>query len=282
MSSKATIAALQTSPKATMEEALEETLELAAEAVAFGATFLGTPEYCGGLVSEGAALIPPHDDEAGHAYLKGIKRFAANENVWILVGSVAVTAPDGRIYNRGFLIDGSGQVRSRYTKIHMFDIQLSETDVYRESASVEPGDEAVLMDTPLGAMGHTICYDLRFPLLYRDLTQAGAAVLAVPAAFTKKTGEVHWHVLNRARAIENGAFVFAPCAVGSVPGGGEAYGHSLIVDPWGKVLADGGAEPGVVMAEIDLDQVAEARARIPSLSHDRAFEFRPNVASRVA
>ncbi len=282
MSSTATIAALQTSPKATMAEALDETLALAKEAVAAGAAFLGTPEYCGGLVSDGAALVPPHSDESNHDYLTGLQRFAAQADVWVLVGSVAITAPNGRIYNRGFLIDGAGNIRSRYTKIHMFDIQLSETDVYRESASVEAGNQAVLMDTPLGKMGHTICYDLRFPQLYRDLAQAGAELLAVPAAFTKKTGEVHWHVLNRARAIENGAFVFAPCAVGPVPGGGEAYGHSLIIDPWGKILAEGGTEPGVVLAEIDMAAVGEARGRIPSLTHDRSFTFEQQTASRVA
>ncbi len=277
-----TVAAIQTSPQATMAAALDETLSLAADAMAAGAVFLGTPEYCGGLVSDGPVLVPPHAHEDEHAYLSGIKRFAADNAVWFMVGSVAITAPGGRIFNRGFLIDDSGQIRSRYTKIHMFDIQFTEADVYRESASVEAGSEAVLMDTPVGKMGHTICYDLRFPYLYRELAQAGAQVLAVPAAFTKKTGELHWHVLNRARAIENGAYVFAPCAVGDVPGGGEAYGHSLIVDPWGAVVADGGDKPGIVLAEIDVAVSDEARGRIPSLSHDQALSTgsvrRTNVA----
>ncbi|MFK7943918.1 MAG: nitrilase-related carbon-nitrogen hydrolase, partial [Paracoccaceae bacterium] len=160
----------------------------------------------------------------------------------------------------------------RYDKIHMFDIQLSATQVYEESAMVSPGDSAALHETPWGMLGHTICYDVRFPHLYRDLSQAGAEMLAVPAAFTKATGEMHWHILNRARAIENGAFVIAPCAQGAVPGGGEAYGHSLIIDPMGNVLADGGEKPGVVMARIDLDDVATARAKIPSLSHDRPYQ----------
>ena len=265
------IAALQTSPQSGMAAALDETLSLASEAVTAGARFLGTPEYCGGLVSDGPALVPPHAHEDEHAYLLGVKKFAAEKGVWFLVGSVAITGPSDRIFNRGFLVDDTGQVRSRYTKIHMFDIQLSETAVYRESASVEPGSEATVMDTPLGKMGHTICYDLRFPTLYRELALAGAEILAVPAAFTKKTGEVHWHVLNRARAIENGAYVFAPCSVGEVPGGGAAYGHSLVVDPWGKVIAEGGEKPGVVLAEIDITQVNHARARIPSLAHDREF-----------
>jgi len=265
-----------------MEAALDETLALAEQAIAAGATFLGTPEYCGGLVSDGPALVPPHAAEESHHYLAGVQRFAAEHNVWFLVGSVAITAPDNRIYNRGFLIDDSGQVRSRYTKIHMFDIQLSETAVYRESASVVPGTEAVLMETPVGNMAHTICYDLRFPALYRELALAGAEVLAIPAAFTQRTGEVHWHVLNRARAIENGAFVFAPCSVGDVPGGGAAYGHSLIVDPWGAVLADGGEQTGVVVAEIDLSQATAARNRIPSLAHSMPFTLNANKPAAVA
>ena len=279
---KSVVAALQTSPQASMAAALDETLSMAQEAVAAGARFLGTPEYCGGLVSDGPALVPPHAHEEDHAYLSGVKQFAAEKGVWFLVGSVAITGPDGRLYNRGFLVDDAGQVRSRYTKIHMFDIQLSETSVYRESASVEPGSQATLMDTPLGKMGHTICYDLRFPNLYRELALAGAEILAVPAAFTKKTGEVHWHVLNRARAIENGAYVFAPCSVGDVPGGGEAYGHSLIIDPWGKVIADGGDTTGVVMAEIDLAKVSQARARIPSLLHGREYSLQSTDTAAVA
>lgn len=277
-----TVAALQTSPQKTMAAALDETLVLAAEAVAAGAVFLGTPEYCGGLVSDGPVLVPPHMHEENHEYLNGIKRFSADNKVWFLVGSVAITAPQGRIFNRGFVVDDTGRVRSRYTKIHMFDIQFTEADVYRESASVEAGSEAVLLETPIGKVAHTICYDLRFPYLYRALTQAGAQVLAVPAAFTKKTGELHWHVLNRARAIENGAYIFAPCAVGSVPGGGEAYGHSLIVDPWGAVVADGGDTPGVVLAEIDVSITEQARGRIPSLSHDREMTIDRGYSSDVA
>ena len=277
-----TVAALQTSPQATMTDALDETLSLANEAVAAGAGFLGTPEYSGGLISDGPALVPPHAPEHEHAYLEAISKFASDNKVWFLVGSVAITGPSGRIYNRGFLFDNTGQVRSRYTKIHMFDIQLSDTAVYRESAMVEPGTEAVLMDTPIGKMAHTICYDLRFPNLYRELSVAGAEVLAIPAAFTKKTGEVHWHVLNRARAIENGAYVFAPCAVGDVPGGGAAYGHSLIIDPWGKIIAEGGEAPGILMAEIDLSQVSQARARIPSLSENKDFSLQSGTSVAVA
>jgi predicted amidohydrolase len=271
MASVSTLAALQTTPQAQMTVALDETLSFAQEAVAAGATFVGTPEYCGGLASDGEVITPPHADEDSHAYLNGVKQFAVDSGVWFLVGSVAITAPNGRIHNRGYLIDDHGQIRARYDKIHMFDIQLSADEVFRESATVEPGLTATVSETPIGKIGHTICYDLRFGHLYRDLARRGAEILGVPSAFLKQTGAAHWHVLNRARAIENGAFVFAPGLVGQVPGGPEVYGHSLIIDPWGQILAEGGEDPGIVMAEIDLDQVARVRARIPSLCHDRPF-----------
>ena len=265
------IACLQTRPMPDFASALDEALGLAGQAVDAGAEFLLLPEYCGGLKSDGAALTPPVAAEGEHPVLRGLRDFAAERSVWIMVGSIAVQGPGGKIINRGYVLDGSGQIVSRYDKIHMFDIQLSETEVYRESATISPGDRAALVETPFGRVGHTICYDLRFPQLYRDLAQAGADILTAPAAFTKKTGEAHWHILNQARAVENGAFMISPCAIGPVPGGGEAYGHSLIVAPWGEVLADGGDKPGVVMADVDLSLVAAARGRIPSISHDRAF-----------
>lgn len=265
------IACLQTAPRATFEAALSEALELAEHAAQEGAELIALPEYCGGLRTEASAIAAPAAPEAEHPVLQGLAKFAADRGVWLLVGSVAVPGPGGKIRNRGFVIGPEGSVRSRYDKIHMFDIQLSEAETYRESAMVSPGAAACLTDAAGARIGHTICYDLRFPALYRDLAQAGAEILAVPAAFTKKTGEAHWHVLNRARAIENGAFVVSPCAIGPVPGGGEAYGHSLIIGPWGEVLADGGAERGVAMARVDLDEVAAARAKIPSLAHDRPF-----------
>ncbi len=265
------IACLQTRPMPDFDSAITEALGLAERAVAEGAELLCLPEYCGALVSRDGVIVPPSAPEADHPALAALRDFAASKQVWMQVGSVAVDGPDGRIVNRGFLLDAGGGIRARYDKIHMFDIQLSETEVYRESTFVSPGSAAVIEETPWGSVGHTICYDLRFPQLYRDLARAGAEILTVPAAFTAKTGAAHWHVLNRARAIENGAFVVAACAFGPCPGGGAAYGHSLIVDPWGKVLADGGEGPAVVGAVIDLDEVAAARARIPSLSHDRSY-----------
>ncbi|MCP4073477.1 MAG: carbon-nitrogen hydrolase family protein [Hyphomicrobiales bacterium] len=265
------IACLQTRPRPDFQSALEEALGLAEIAVKDGADIIALPEYCGGLKTEGAIITPPVAQENEHPVLKGLCEFAAAREVWIIVGSVAVPGSNGKILNRGFIINDKGSIASRYDKIHLFDIQLSETEVYQESARVCGGQQAVLSHTPFALIGYSICYDLRFPGLYRDLAQAGAEILVVPAAFTKKTGEAHWHVLNRARAIENGAFVVAPCAIGPIEGGGESYGHSLIVDPWGEILADGGTSPGVVQATIDPEQVALTRAKIPSLTHDRTY-----------
>ena len=273
-----TIACLQTRPMPDFDSAIPEALGLAEKAAADAAELLCLPEYCGALVSRGGVIVPPAAPEDAHPVLAALKDFAATSRVWIQVGSIAVDGPDGRIVNRGFLLDDQGAIRARYDKIHMFDIQLSEAEVYRESTYVSPGATAVIEETPWARIGHTICYDLRFPQLYRDLAQAGAEVLTVPAAFTAKTGAAHWHVLNRARAIENGAFVVATCAHGPCPGGGAAYGHSLIIDPWGAVLADGGEGPGVAMATIDLDAVAQARAKIPSLTHDRSYKRPPGFA----
>ncbi|MEX3007750.1 carbon-nitrogen hydrolase family protein [Hoeflea sp. TYP-13] len=276
------IACLQTRPQPDFDSALAEAWMLAETAVSVGAQLIVLPEYCGGLRTEGAAFAPPATAENTHPVLAGLRDFARSQGVWVVIGSLAVTGPAGKIYNRGFVIDDDGAIRSRYDKIHLFDIDLSETESYRESALVSGGRQAVLVETPFGVLAHTICYDLRFPGLYRELAQAGAEILLVPAAFTKVTGEAHWHILNRARAIENGAFVVAPCAVGPVEGGGESYGHSLIIDPWGEVLADGGDLQGIVHATIDLGQVAETRQRIPSLFNDQHFALSKGHGRDVA
>jgi predicted amidohydrolase len=262
--------------------ALDEAMPLAQSAVKAGADILFLPEYCGGLKTQGAAVAPPSYPQEAHPFLQAMQQFASSARVWINLGSIAVDAPDGRILNRGYMIDDTGTLRGHYDKINMFDIQLSETEVYRESATVSPGDTAVIHDTPFARIGHTICYDLRFPELFRSLAQGGAEILICPAAFTRKTGDAHWHVLNRARAIENTAFVISPCAIGNVPGGGECYGHSLVISPWGEVIADGGTLPGVVQAKIDMDMVSEASAKIPSLSHDRPFTLSNSPNRRVA
>ncbi len=267
------IACLQTRPQAEFSSALDEALPLAEAAVQAGADMIFLPEYCGGLASDGARLVPPVASENSHPVLSAFRDFARSHKVWVLLGSIAVEGPAGKFLNRGYMIDDAGDLRGHYDKIHLFDVEISPSQIYRESDSVCPGTEAVIYDTPWGRIGHTICYDLRFAGLYRTLAKAGADILCCPAAFTKTTGEAHWHVLNRARAIETGCYMVAPCAIGPVPGGGESYGHSLVVNPWGEVVADGGTLPGVVSAHLDLDKVAETRARIPSLTHDRDYAY---------
>ena len=270
MSASLHIACLQTRPQPTMEAAIDEAIPMAEAAVDAGAQMLFLPEYCGGLKSDGRAFVPPATSEEDHPVLAAAQEFAARRSVWVHLGSIAVSGVGSKLINRGFMISDSGSVFGRYDKIHLFDVDLDQAS-YRESDTVSPGEAAILHDTPLAIIGHTICYDLRFPHLFRELAQAGAQILTCPAAFTKVTGEAHWHVLNRARAIENTRFLVAACAVGAVDGGGESYGHSLIVDPWGQILADGGDAPGVVSAVLDLDLIAQAAGRIPSLSHDRPF-----------
>ena len=277
MAREVRIGCLQTRPLATFDEAIAEARRLAGDAVAAGAELVCLPEYCGGLKSENGLFAPPTAPEPQHPVLDALRSFATDAGVWMLIGSIAVDGPGDRLVNRGYAIDDRGDIRARYDKIFLFDVDLSPTQQYRESAVVAPGEHAVVVDTPWGRLGMTICYDLRFPQLYRALAQAGAEILAVPAAFTKVTGEAHWHVLNRARAIENGAVVVAPCAVGAVPGGGAAYGHSLVVSPWGEVLADGGDGVGFVVTTVDIESVASARSRIPSLQHDRRFSH-PEVS----
>ncbi len=267
----ARVACLQTRPRATFGEAIAELLPLATRAVRGGAQLLCLPEYCGGLTSDGPLFRPPSAAENEHPVLKRLREFAADNDVWMLVGSIAIAAENGLILNRTYVLDDSGNVAARYDKIHLFDIQLSPQVRFEESAVVTPGNKAVVASTPLGQIGLSICYDLRFPRLYRRLAQGGADILAVPAAFTKVTGLAHWHVLNRSRAIENGAYVIAPGATGEVPGGGECFGHSLIIDPWGRILADGGEGPGIIHAEVDVSRVEEMRGKISSLSRGREF-----------
>ena len=265
------IGCVQTPALPTFDEAIEAACRLAGDAVAAGAELVCLPEYCGGLKSDNGVLKPPAAPEASHPVLDALRAFTRDAGVWMLIGSVAVDGPEGRLINRGFMVDDKGEIRARYDKIHLFDVDLSETERYRESAVINPGGQAVVTDTPWGRLGMSTCYDLRFPHLYRSLAHAGAEILAVPAAFMKVTGQAHWHVLNRARAIENGAVVVAPCAVGPVPGGGAVYGHSLIVSPWGEILAEGGDGVSTIVATVDMETVASVRRRVPSLRHDRPF-----------
>jgi predicted amidohydrolase len=255
---------------------LPETLALVRKAAAGGAQFILTPECTNGLSSSRAhqALVFRH--EGDDPTLAALRSVAADLGIWLLIGSLAVLThdADGRFANRSFLIGPDGAIVARYDKIHMFDVDVSHTEKYRESSGYRPGDKAVLAQTPLGTIGMTICYDVRFAALYRHLAQAGAQILTIPAAFNDITGAAHWEVLLRARAIETGCFVLAPAQTGvhaeTVGGKGRrSWGHSMVVSPWGEVLVNGGTDPGVYFADVDLAQVAAARARVPSLTHDR-------------
>ncbi|MGY2735951.1 carbon-nitrogen hydrolase family protein [Sphingomonas sp. UYP23] len=247
-----------------------------AEAAAAGAAMLFTPEMSG-LVDRDrgrAAKVLCGEDE--DAVLAAVRAAAAEHRLWVHLGSLAVHGEDGRLANRGFVIDDTGAIRARYDKLHLFDVDLPSGESWRESASYAPGEGAVVVDTPAGALGLSICYDLRFADLYRALSNAGATVLAVPAAFTRPTGLAHWHVLLRARAIEAGAYVVAAAQTGLHADGRATYGHSLVIDPWGEVMLDMGEAAGIGYAEIDLARVADVRARIPVLAHRRPI---PEVAS---
>jgi len=236
------------------------------------AEFILLPEMVAMLEPDNAAVLKKCVPEAEDPALKTFRGLAVETGAWILVGSLLFKEPGkSRVVNRSLLVDPSGNITARYDKLHLFDVDVGDGQFYKESATVEPGESAVLGATPWGLLGLSICYDLRFAYLYRALAQAGAAMLAVPAAFTYATGKAHWHILARARAIETGSFVLAPNQCGTHAEGRKTWGHSLIVDPWGEVIADGGEEIGVVSGEIDLDAVIEARRKIPALKHDRDF-----------
>ena len=246
-------------------------------AAAGGAGFVLTPECTNGLSSSRDHQRRVLHAEADDPSLAALRAEAVRAGIWLLIGSLALltTDVDGRFANRSFLIAPDGRIAARYDKIHMFDVNVSETEVYRESAGYRPGGAAVLVDTPFARIGMTVCYDIRFPGLYRSLAQAGAQILTVPAAFNHITGAAHWETLLRARAIECGAFVLAPAQTGFHPEQGgkgrRTHGHSLAIAPWGEVLVDAGAEPGITLVDLDLARVPEARARVPSLAHDRPF-----------
>ncbi|MQT12182.1 carbon-nitrogen hydrolase family protein [Segnochrobactrum spirostomi] len=249
------------------------------EAAAAGAVYVQTPEMTNLLERDRAALfdkIALEEADQGLATLKGLAR---ELGITLHIGSFAIRRPDGAVANRGFVIGPDGTVAARYDKIHMFDVDLANGESWRESATYQPGDVAVVTDLADIRLGLAICYDLRFPHLFRGHAKAGAGLLSVPAAFTRQTGEAHWHVLLRARAIENGAFVVAAAQAGQHEDGRETYGHSLIVDPWGRVLAEAATEPGIIVAEIDPALVDEARGRIPALKNERAFA--PSTAPRL-
>lgn len=243
-------------------------------AVDAGADLVAFPEYFGGVRSDGATYIPTAFPEAEHPVLSAMRESAKAAHVWLLLGSLGIAVDGGKIANRQYVIDADGGIAAHYDKIHLFDVDLGPGEVHTESATISPGSEAVVAQTPWGGIGLSVCYDLRFPELYQALALTGAFMLAVPAGFTRLTGSAHWHVLNRARAIETGSYVIAPCQNGTLAGGATCYGHSLVVDPWGAVLADGGEDEGFVIADIDPAKSADARRRIPALANARDFTVR--------
>jgi predicted amidohydrolase len=242
------------------------------QAAGTGAELIATPEMTTLLDRRPGAVWEKSTTEEADPGLKAFRQLAKDLNVTLLIGSIAIRVGEGKCANRSFLIAPDGLVRARYDKIHMFDVQLNAGNVYRESDSFAAGGEAVVADLPAAALGMTICYDVRFPDLFRQLAYDGAKVIAVPAAFTKITGEAHWHVLLRSRAIETGCFVIAPAQGGRHQDGRETFGHSLIIDPWGEIIAEAGVDPGFITATLDLSKVDEARGKIPSLKHVRPFK----------
>ena len=249
-------------------EAVTRLVRLAGEA---GADFISLPENVSMLEPRGRLIKEKARPADAHPALEAFQALAKDVDAWLLVGSLTVKLTGEKVANRSYLLDANGAIVAWYDKIHMFDVDLPGGESYRESAIFEPGGRAVVAATPWGGLGMSVCYDLRFAALYRSLAKAGARFLTVPSAFTRVTGEAHWHALLRARAIENGCYVIAPAQCGEHAEGRQTFGHSLIIDPWGEVLADGGTEVGIIMAEIDPAKVDDARRMIPSLGHDRPF-----------
>jgi predicted amidohydrolase len=273
-----TVACVQTTAGPDVKTNIINASALVREAHKSGATLIVLPEVTNIIDMDRSAMAEKLSAEVDDISLVAFCTLAVELKVWLLLGSLGLkheTALNAegkpKFANRSFLIGDDGVVRNRYTKIHLFDVDLGAGETYQESKSYEPGNETVVADTPWGKLGMTICYDIRFPHLYRKLAQAGAKFLSIPAAFARPSGKAHWHVLMRARAIENGCYVFAAAQCGEHGGGRSTYGHSLIVDPWGEILADGGTEIGFVLAEVDTSLVDEVRRKIPSLTHDRDY-----------
>ncbi len=247
-------------------------VEGVSEAASRGAELVATPEVCSLMDIRPGALAQKAVREDSDVCLRRMRELAADNEIHLLLGSMPIALGDGQFANRSFLIGPVGDILARYDKMHMFDVKLSDTESYRESATYRPGDGLVTAEAAGARLGLSICYDLRFPMLYRRLAQAGAEILTIPAAFTRTTGQAHWHVLLRARAIETGCFVIAPAQGGTHEDGRETFGHSLVISPWGEVIAEKPDDaPGLLMAEIDLTEVADARRRVPSLSLERPF-----------
>ena len=266
---KFTVACIQNCAIDDLDHNIADTTELARSAAKNGAQLICLPEYFTCIEPRDTLYLDRGYGEHNHPALTHFPALARELGIWILLGSLSIKLSDRKVANRSFLLNSGGEVVQSYDKIHLFDVSLKRGESYRESNTVAPGNRACVADLPWGRLGFSVCYDLRFPQLYRTLGHAGADFISIPAAFTATTGAAHWHVLVRARAIETGCFIFAPGQCGERPWGRRTYGHSLIVDPWGEVIADAGNDRGYILAEIDPGKVAEARTMIPTLSHDR-------------
>lgn len=258
-------------------EAAEAAIRRAVEG---GADYILTPENTSLMVLSTKKLFASTQPEEVNQCVERFAALARELGIWLHIGSMAIKLSDTKVANRSFVFSPAGEITARYDKIHMFDVDLPDGESYRESKNYQPGEKAVTTDLPWGRLGLTTCYDLRFPALYRVLAKAGADFITVPSAFTKQTGEAHWHILLRARAIETGCFIFAAAQGGGHEMGRSTYGHSLIISPWGEILSEAGVDPDVIFADIDTARVQEARSRIPSLSHDRDFEAPSSDAPR--
>jgi deaminated glutathione amidase len=265
------VACIQLRSSDDTDENVRRTSALIRQANAQGARFIATPENTCLMAPDGGAKLEKSFSESDDPALPLFCALANELDIWLLIGSLAIKVSPGKTANRSFLIAPDGRIAARYDKIHLFDVNLPSGETYRESNTVAPGDDAVVANLPWARIGLSVCYDLRFPQLYRSLAKAGAEILMVPSAFTETTGKAHWHVLLRSRAIENACFVMAPAQGGEHANGRRTYGHSLIIGPWGDILAEGGVEPGIVAADLDLDDIGRARGRVPALNHDRPF-----------
>jgi len=263
-------ACIQNCATNNLTESIEDAIDLTRQAHARGAQLSCLPEFFSYLNLDDNGLdVAPHFEPA-HPALKAFQNLSIELQTWILLGSIAVHESNSKKRNRSILLNPKGEIAARYDKIHMFDVNLPNGEIYRESDVFAPGDREVLANLPWAKLGLTVCYDLRFAYLYRSLAKAGAGILTVPAAFTRTTGQAHWHVLLRSRAIETGSYVIAPCQYGD-HGKAKTYGHSLIIDPWGRILEDAGEDRAYIIAELDMEEVTKARQMIPALQHDRDY-----------
>ena len=265
------VACIQTNSKSDPNINIREVSSLIRAARSNGAELITTPEVVGMLEPNREKALNKAQPENYHGVLREFRALSRDLDIWLLIGSISIKLSNGKLANRSFLINPDGQIIARYTKIHMFDVEVNDGSIYRESATYQPGTSACLARTPWGLVGLTVCYDIRFPALYRDLAKAGAKIIFIPSAFTEVTGEAHWHILQRARAIENGCFIVSAAQTGMHEQNRKTFGHSIIIDPWGNILADANKDVGFITADLDLNLVDEVRKKIPSLTHDREY-----------